>query len=389
MRILIVHSLYRVRGGEDRYVEEQAELLSRNHHVHLHLRRNDEVGRGRAAAALIGVGTDGSELDGVVRSFRPDLIHVHNVFPTLGPSVHRVAERSHVPLVMTVHNFRLRCPNGFAFTEGEICERCVGGNVTNAVIHHCFESGAQAATYASAVGVHRFILRLERRVALFLAISDFVNEKLCAWGIPGSKVKTVRSFTRRFPDSPPGSESFGIYAGRLSPEKGVDVLLRALAEAGDPPFKVVGDGPLLRDLVALKGQLSLSNTEFTGRLDTAALDKLLLRARYAVMPSVWNEPGGLAAMEAMAAGRPVIVSDRGALPELVMDSGGGFVTAARDVSGLAHRIRELAADDGLCVEMGAKGRGYARAHLSKERHLQAITDSYREVLASFSARNNG
>ena len=380
MRILVAHAYYRIRGGEDRYVDEQAELLSSIHEVELFARRNEHLsGPARATTSILGLDGGSRALAKKLDDFRPDLVHVHNVFPSLGPVVHKETARRGIPLVMTVHNYRLRCPNGLTFTEGEVCERCVHGTNLNAVLHDCFPSRAQAAVYAVGLSVHRSIAKTEAKVALFLTPSDFLAGRLEEWGIEGTRVRTVRSFTRPFPEASPAPGEFGLFLGRLSPEKGVDVLLRSLKAAGDPPFKVVGDGPSAREWRELAARLALRNTEFLGRLDTAAVDALLRRARYVALPSVWHETGGLAAMEGMAAARPILVSDMGGLPELLSEDG-GFSTPAGDVDGLAGVIERLGADDDLCTELGAQALSFAQRHLTSERHVSAINEAYRAVV---------
>ena len=380
MRILVAHAYYRIRGGEDRYVDEQAELLSSIHEVELFERRNEHLsGPVHATASILGLHRGARDLAKVLDDFRPDLVHVHNVFPSLGPVVHRETARRGIPLVMTVHNYRLRCPNGLTFTEGELCERCVHGTNLNAVLHECFPSRSQAAVYALGLSMHRSVARTEAKVALYLTPSDFLARRLEGWGIEASRVRTVRSFTRPFPDASPAPGEFGLFLGRLSPEKGVDVLLHSLKEAGDPPFKVVGDGPSAQASRDLAARLALRNTEFLGRLDTSEVDELLRRARYLAMPSVWHETGGLAAMEAMAAARPILVSDMGGLPELLSE-GGGFSTPAGDVASLAGKIEELGADDDVCTELGGQALAFARRHLTPERHVTAVDEAYRAVV---------
>jgi glycosyltransferase involved in cell wall biosynthesis len=380
VRVLVAHAYYRIRGGEDRYVDEQAHLLSAIHEVELFTRRNEHLsGPARAATSILGVGGGSRALAKKLDDFRPDLVHVHNVYPALGPIVHRETARRGIPLVMTVHNYRLRCPNGLTFTEGEVCERCVHGTNLNAVVHECFPSRSQAAVYALGLAVHRSIERTEAKVALFLTPSEFLAERLRGWGIEGSRVRTVRSFTRAFPDASPAPGGFGLFLGRLSSEKGVDVLLHALKAAGDPPFKVVGDGPKLHEWRELGAKLALRNTEFLGKLDTAEVDELLRRARYVALPSVWHETGGLAAMEGMAAARPILVSDMGGLPELLSE-GGGFSTPAGDVDRLREKIELLGADDDLCEELGTQALAFAREHLTPERHVGAVDEAYRSLV---------
>jgi glycosyltransferase involved in cell wall biosynthesis len=381
MRVLVAHSFYRLAGGEDRYVDQQVGLLARRHDVELFARRNEDLGGGLATATrMVYARALREEAQQVVRNLRPDVVHLHNAYPSLGPALHLAAQREGVPLVMTVHNYRLRCPNGYMFTEGAPCRRCEAGLYAHAVAHHCFASPAQAAGYAVALWTHRFLLGLDRKVALFIAPSEFVRARMLEWGFPPERVTVVRNFTDTFaPLAQPGT--YGTYLGRLSDEKGLDVLLRALAEAGDPPFRLIGDGPARGSLQALAARLGLAHTEFCGQVAPSRVPSLLRAARFVVFSSVWDENAPIAALEALAAGRPLLVTRTGGLPELVAE-GEGLVCEVGDVSGLAANVRALQGDDQLCARLGEGARRRAGAEFTPERHLERLEAAYDRVAKS-------
>jgi glycosyltransferase involved in cell wall biosynthesis len=384
LRVLIAHSFYRLPGGEDRYVEQQAPLLRRKHAVELLTQRNRDLRTSPTTAARMTWSRARRRLaEDAIDSFRPDVVHVHNVYPSLGPSVHLAAERRRVPLVMTVHNFRLRCPNGYMFTEGAPCRRCEQGVYAHAVLHDCFPSASQSLSYAGALWLHRFVLKLERKVHLYLAPSEFVRRRMLEWGFDPRRVEVVRNFTDVGADgSDPGA--YGIYLGRLSAEKGIDVLLRALARAGDPPFRIVGDGPVGRALERLAQQLGLERTEFLGRVPFDEVSALLRGCRYLALPSVWDENAPIAALEAMAVGRPLVVTNTGGLPELVRH-GEGLLSEPGDDGAMADNIRRLADDLDLCEEAGARARARALAEFSPERHLERLEAAYDKARSAASA----
>lgn len=374
MRILIAHSFYRVAGGEDRYVRQQLDLLQDDHDVTLLSERNEDLTPGLATARrMVGSASHRRSVEATMRAFRPDVVHLHNPYPALGPSVHLAARTLGIPLVVTVHNYRLRCPNGFLFTEGEICTRCTGGNHVNAVLHRCFPSRAQGAAYASALWVHRFVRKLERDVDAYVTPSEHVRDTLAGWGIPERKLVTVRNFTD-LPEAPRrGGGRFGVYLGRLSAEKGIDVLLAALERAGDPEFRIVGDGPVETELREAARARGLDRTRFLGRLDPDEVAAVLADALYLALPSVWHENAPLAALEAMARGIPLLVSDKGGLPELAGD-GRGIVTPAGDVAALARGIEAMSGD--AAAEMGERARRYASEHLTPRAHKSALEGVY-------------
>ena len=223
---------------------------------------------------------------------------------------------------MTVHNHRLRCPNGLMFTEGAICRRCEHGVYASAVLHRCFPDPRQSATYATALWIHRFALRLHETVSLFIAPSVFMRDRLIRWGFRSERTRVDPESCRSGEDRV-GARTFGVYVGRLAAEKGVDVLLRALAHAGDPPFRIVGDGPLRGSMERLARDLRLTQTAFVGTLGSHDVHRILDASLYLVMPSISEEVGPLAPLEAMAHARAIVVSAHGALSELVR-GGAGF-----------------------------------------------------------------
>ena len=382
MRILIAHCFYRLPGGEDRYVEQQMEVLGPRHTVELLARRNEDLGGNLdTARRMLRSSKETRAVGETIARFKPDVIHLHNSYPSLGPAVQLAAQRRRVPLVMTVHNFRLRCPNGYMFTEGKPCYRCEGGLYHNALLHNCFPSRGQAATYAAALWLHRFVLRVQDKVTLFLTPSRYVSERVLSWGFDPQRVKVLRNFT----DIPPHAGrpgSYGIYVGRLSSEKGLDVMLRALARAGDPPFRVVGDGTVRPALEALARELGLANTVFVGRVAPARVSELLEDARYAAMPSLWDEVAGIAALEAMAVGRPLLVTEKGGLPELI-ETGEGLLARAGDVEDTAAKVKILMEDDVRWHQMSERALTRARNEFTPEAHAIQLEQAYEDARTRF------
>jgi glycosyltransferase involved in cell wall biosynthesis len=381
MRILYAHSFYRIAGGEDRHVREQVDLVSRAHDVELIAASNADLSESASTALQMTYSrAKKREMLDVIDRFSPQIVHIHNAYPSFGPSVILAAHERRVPIVMTVHNMRLRCPNGLMFTEGSLCRRCEGGIYANAVMHACFPARKQASAYAGALWIHRFVMRLERRISRFIAPSDFMRGRLIDWRIAPERVETIRHFTQGIHTSVAGRVgAYGMFVGRLSMEKGIDVLLNALRRADDPPFRIVGDGPARSALERMARDLRLKNATFTGWQTPDALVKLLWGARYVALPSVWEENAPLVALEALGAGRPLIVSDIGGLPELV-GSGSGVVTRRGDPDDLADKIRQLADNDEACERASREATALARRWLAPEQHLQSLESLYANLI---------
>src|SRR5918994_2114012 len=179
MRILFAHSFYRMAGGEDRHVREQVELVSRAHDVELIAASNADLPEAATTAMrmMYSRGKKQQIMEAIDR-FAPEVVHIHNAYPSLGPSVILAAHERRIPIVMTVHNMRLRCPNGLMFTQGSLCRRCEAGMYANAVVHACFPTKRQASAYAGALWLHRFVMRLEPRISRFIAPSEFIRSRI-------------------------------------------------------------------------------------------------------------------------------------------------------------------------------------------------------------------
>jgi glycosyltransferase involved in cell wall biosynthesis len=379
LRILYAHCFYRIPGGEDRHVRDQVELVSRTHDVELISESNVDLSESLATAArMLYSRAKKREVLAVIDRFAPDVVHVHNIYPSLGPAALLAARERSIPVVMTVHNFRLRCPNGFMFTEGAMCRRCESGVYVNAVMHRCFPSKKQAGAYASILWAHRFIVRLEDRIARFIVPSEFMRQRLLEWGIGEERVRVIRHFVRSAESGDTKIGSYGAFIGRLSTEKGVDVLLMALHRAGDPPFLIVGDGPHRGALQDLAGRLALANTRFLGWRPPDEVGELISAARYVAIPSVWQENAPLVALEALAAARPLLVSESGGLPELVA-SGSGVVCRPGDEIDISEKITLLMRDEELCRRASNEALKFARQWLEPVQHLAGLESLYREL----------
>jgi glycosyltransferase involved in cell wall biosynthesis len=242
------------------------------------------------------------------------------------------------------------------------------------VRHACFPTLSQRTAYAAALWIHRFVLRLEEHVDLYVAPSGFVRRRLVEWGIPVERTMVVRNFTVPPAVAPPLGDR-GLYLGRLSAEKGVSTLLEALRLAGDPPFDIVGGGPQEVQLRSEAASLGLRRVRFVGPIAAAEVPGAIADARYLVVPSVWDENAPLAALEAMGAGRPVVASDAGGLPELVAD-GRGVLVPPGSAAALADAVEAYADDVAAAAVDGRRARDFVVAESSSGTHLARLEAAY-------------
>jgi glycosyltransferase involved in cell wall biosynthesis len=340
MRVLIVHERYQQRGGED--VAVDAEIASLREHgvaVSAHIDDNrripDGASLGLAASTIWSRGAKRDVADAIA-STRPDLVHFHNLFPLLSPSVYQAAREAGLPVVQTLHNYRLLCPNALLLRDGAVCESCLTRRLKwPGVIHRCYRGSRKASAAVAAMSsIHWLLGTWARTVDQYLALSPFAAGRFIAGGLPPNRL-TVAPPAVADP-GPPCDEarSGALYVGRLSPEKGVDTLLAAWAGI-DAPLTIVGDGP---EEKRLRG-MAPPNVRFVGRLEAAAVSTAMRRAALLVFPSRCYENFPLVVAEAMAHALPVLASSGGAAADLVEDG----VTGRLAPIGVASAWREAAA----------------------------------------------
>jgi glycosyltransferase involved in cell wall biosynthesis len=337
--ILQLHHRYRHPGGEERAVADLAWLIRSElgEDVEVLERGSDAVGRGQAALGLLGGGLRPREVADAVRRSGARVVHAHNVHPTLGWRALAAAREAGARVVLHLHNYRLVCAVGTCFTEGADCTRCHGRDTRPGVRHNCRGSRAEAVTYAAALALQQ--RRLTDAADAIVVPSEFALDRLRTLGAPVDGARVLPSVQREIADrSRAENGEYVLAAGRLTPEKGFADVVKASKQAG-LPLVVAGDGP---ELAALK-ELAGGGIRFAGRVSPAELAALRAKAAVAVVPSRYAEILPLAALEAMAAGLPVVAARSGGLADAVPAEG---LYEPGDVDALAHRLQALYNDAG-------------------------------------------
>lgn len=380
MRVLLVHNAYQQRGGEDSVVESEAALLrQRGHDVQVLLRHNDEVNelsRLSLAAQTLWSNKTVAQLNAQMARVRPDVIHVHNTLPLVSPSVFWAATRARVPVVQTLHNFRLLCPQATLLREGRVCEDCIGRLPWPAVIHRCYRgSGAQTAAVALMLSAHRGMGTWRNKVSRFIALTQFGKAKFVQGGLNPQQIDIKPNFIDWVPTPQWAERQGGLYIGRLSVEKGIEVLMQAMRDLPQHRLTVIGSGPYENAMQELAGPAFLG---------AKALPEILARlgaASYLVLPSVCYEGFPRTLVEAFACGVPVIASRHGALEELVDDGRTGLLFSPGDATDLVDKIRWADANP-LCMQtMGRAARAEYELHYTPERNGQQLEEIYRRAMA--------
>lgn len=384
MRVGLFHNRYIQRGGEDIAFDFEVDLLSKaGHRVEVFSVDNrEEIGTSAAAALRAGLRARWNpatvrRVEAFLSGRALDVAHVHNFFPLLSPSLHATLRARRVPVVQTLHNYRLLCANGLMLRAGHICEDCVARGPWNAVRHACYRgSRLQTAVWSEMTALHRRRGTWRDCVDLFTAPSAFARAKLLEAGIPAQRL-SVLPLPVADPGPPrPIDREGALFVGRLSVEKGVDLLLQAWRRLDGYPLCIVGAGPEEARLRALARDLS--GVRFAGRLPHDRVLAAMAEASFVVLPSRWHETFGLSAVEAMACGRAVVVPHPTALSDLVESGRNGLRFAIGDVECLARACRKLAGDGALARELGE----LARAHYEERFTPDCCTGAFEEALAS-------
>jgi glycosyltransferase involved in cell wall biosynthesis len=391
MRVLIIHGAYQQFGGEDSVVRAEWELLARHgDEVLVYSRHNDEI---RNFSALqkaaffpqtIYSSRTSAEIADVVHSFKPDVAFVHNIYPLISPSVYHKLYSLRVPAVQVLHNFRPFCPNGFFYTQGQICEACKRGNYLNAVRKRCYkDSYVLSGLYGAALGANR-LAGMVKKIAGFICLTDFFRIKMREFGVPDSKLFVRPNFVYAPPLTPGASVAgnYALYLGRLSPEKGCMTLIRAFEQLPHLPLKIIGSGPQEQELRGYVRHREIGNIEFLGFKSGDDKWQLLRNALCLVLPSEWYENFPVTVLEAFMASKPVVASRMGGLPYIVEDGRSGLLFEAGRVNELAQKIQKLAHDPAAATRMGAYGRRLSETKYGPEQGYKNLMNIFSQVQAT-------
>ena len=391
-RVLQVHTRYREAGGEDRVVDDERHLLeSAGVKVDQVIFDNAAIDEGssggsaRAAASAVWSTEAASRVRRAINTSRPDVVHVHNTFVLASPSVFWAANRSAVPVVHTLHNYRLVCPVATCFRDGHSCTDCVGQPIPlPGVVHSCVRGSlTQSAVVAATLAAHRALGTWQRRIDRYVALTGFQRSLLVDGGLPARRISVVPNFLEPDPGVQADDRSGLLYLGRLSSEKGI-ATLTAAAALGNQLVRVAGDGPaghLVREAAA-SGQVTS-----IGRLSAIDARREVAAASALVVPSLWFEGFPMVVLEAYACGTPVIASRIGSLAELVEDGTTGLLVPPGDPHALARALTWVAEHPNEMRGMGANARRRYEERYRGAHHLGALMDVYQQAIETRHARH--
>jgi glycosyltransferase involved in cell wall biosynthesis len=382
MRVLQIHTSYREPGGEDSVVRAERALLRAAGHEVVEYHAVNPTRAVATAAALAASPWNlrrQRALSAAARRFEFDVAHVHNTWFALSPAVFSSVAAAGVPVVSTLHNYRLLCANALLLRDGRPCEKCVTGSKWNAVVHRCYRGSVPASVAAAAtIALHQRAATWQHNVDRFIVSTKFAGSLFEKGGLPADKFAYRAHFTSdpgQRP-APPSSSSDVLYVGRLSSEKGVDVAVAAWRRAAPPGLRLVvlGDGPLRAELERDAGDA----VTFLGHVDGAEVGRRLLAARGLLFPSICYETVGMSLIEAMAAGVPVLASALGGTPEIIGPAAGWLVPAG-DVDAWSTALASLV-DDGAVDAASEAGRRRFLEGFSPQVGLQSLLEIYEDAM---------
>lgn len=391
MKIVMVHNRYREAGGEDVVFESEKRLLERaGHSVTPYVRSNAELkdnsllDRIGIVPQMIWCSQTQHELAAILDRVCPDIVHVHNTFMRITPSIHSACAQRGIPVVQTLHNFQLICPGGNLSRRGVTCRECVDQNLLQSVRHACYRNshGATAAV-ALMLALHRRLGTYEQSVARFIALTKFAQQEFVAAGFSTDQFAVKPNFV----DPDPGERSrpgdYALYSGRLLANKGVRILLNAWKVLRKQhPLQIVGDGPereALEDEVRGSG---LSGITFRGRLSRDQVMETIKGARFIIVPSIMQESFGMSVVESFACGTPVLCSRLGSLRELVDDHVTGLHFTPGDDRDLAAKVTWAWNHPSELEPMGHTARANYEAMYTAEKNYPLLMGIYEQALAT-------
>lgn len=384
MRVIVLHTHYQQPGGEDGVFEAEKTLLEVKGHevipLILHNRALESMPRRRQTVVTVWNGETYHNLRLLIRDKRPQVVHIHNTFPLASPAVVHAAKAEKLPVVMTLHNYRLLCVNALFFRQGRVCEDCLGHLPWWGVVHGCYRnSRAASAVVAGMLTFHRFLGTWDM-VDRYIVLTEFSRQKFIQAGFPSEKLVVKPNFVHPDPGVGSGKGGYALFVGRLSPEKGIGTLLKAWENLGGRvPLKIVGDGPLAEEV--RRAAERMPGVEWLGRKAPDEVYVLMGEAAFLVFPSEGYEGFPRVIAEAFAKGLPVLATALGAQGTIIEDGRTGLLFRPGDLEDLAAKVEWLLAHPTELARMRKEARAEYEAKYTAERNYERLMAIYREVLA--------
>lgn len=386
LRVLMVHNYYQQVGGEDFAFENEVHLLrSRGHEVETYVRRNEELEEASRLSAAVGAIWSRNSLNAlrqVIQRSRPEVVHFHNTFPLISPSGIFAAKRLDIPVVMTLHNYRLTCAAATHFRDGSLCLDCLGKLVPwPAVVHGCYRRHRAGTTVVAGMQiVHRLAGTWAHKADALIVLSKYMRQVLETGGIPRKQLHIKPNFLPD-PGLGRGSRERALFVGRLTPEKGLDTLLSAWQMLPDVPLDIIGSGPLEPQVQSRIERWNLPHVRMIGHVGHEEVLGMIKVARLLVVPSLAFEGLPMTIIEGFACGAPVVCSDIGSLAEMVGPHHAGALFPPGDSEQLAHLVSNLWKDNQRLEQLRQAGRREYEQTYGPAHSYERLMEIYEDILS--------
>ena len=389
MKVLLVHNYYQQPGSEDQVFAAEAELLAdQGHSVVRYTVHNDQVAEMNPlnlVQATLWNKAVYRELRTLIYRERPQVAHFHNTFPLISPAAYYAAKAEGVPVVQTLHNYRLLCPSqgGVFLRQDEVCENCLGKFLPwPSIVHSCYRnSKAGTVVHAMMLSWHRAMQTWTTMVDIYIALTEFARQKFIQGGLPAEKIVVKPNFVYPDPSQGEGQGGYALFVGRLSPEKGIDTLMAAWKRLNSKvPLKIVGDGPLAEQVE--KAAQRMPGVEWLGRLPKTQVLALMKDAYILLFPSLWYEGFPMVIAEAFAVGLPVVASKLGSMSSLITPSFTGLHFRPGDPGDLAAQVEWALTHPAELTQMCREARAEFEANYTATQNYQMLMEIYERVVDS-------
>ncbi len=402
MKILQVNKFFYRRGGAETHFFDLCNLLEKHGHEVIHFSTQDLQNlpspyskffikhfemrgvkglykKAKTFSHLLYSTDAAQKIEELIKETRPDIAHLHNIYYHLSPSILPILKKYKIPVVMTLHDYKLACPNYKMFTEGKTCERCKTHKYYNAILHKCiFDEIMPSIGAAVEISFHKLWGVYEKNIDLFISPSNFLKEKMIDWGQKANKITVLQNFVsiKNLPLPPLGN--YLLYFGRLTEEKGLLYLVEAMKLLPEKELRIAGTGPLQKKLEqAIQG---MNNIKLLGYKEETELQKEILGAKIIVAPSIWYENCPLSVLEAMSYGKIVLASIIGGMTELVKDRQSGFLHAPGNPKSLANAIKSIWNNEEYLKGVAEQAQKQMVENNDPEKYYQNLMKIYKKVL---------
>jgi glycosyltransferase involved in cell wall biosynthesis len=395
MKILIIHNQYLEKGGEDEVVNAEIGMLEKfGHKIIFYKRSNEEITALSFYKKLRFLTKDiiwskrtYKDLKDIIKKEQPDIAHIHNIFVIITPSVYCALNAGNIPVVQTLHNYRLICPNGVFYRDGRICEQCTAGNFAPSIIYKCWRDSYFLSYFlARALRTHFKKKTFKNRIDCYITLSEFSKKKFIKAGFSEKKLFIKPNFLELNTEKRNEPQNLALFIGRLVDYKGINTLISAFKKIDMRYVKIIGDGPLYKELK--RKTKDIVNIELLGRLPHEKTVEYVRNSSFLVFPSECYEPFGRVIIEAFACGVPVLASRLGAAAQIIEDGRTGLHFRSGDPGDLATKAEWAWTHKKEMEEMGREARREYERKYTEDKNYEILMDIYKHAVERAKIKNN-